>query len=289
MKDSPSFHIVWEWYLLDPIPMPKPWPMRIMVRRCSLEGESTTQQPLFAISDLDLAPSLGTYLSQLQPAIEQWILEQAEQDTVAFLTYTEAMRQRNDSALLTLAVRIHCLSILSEGHGTGWTSQGNRIPIEENVLIDRQLHNAAIKNMETLEKSLVKELSQLIFKPKAKPWYELFLALYVFFSAMGRLHGQVIGRSDESCIVEKQLKWSSACNTLYWHWVVVLRRNSPFHFARSDPEELKRSGQIDDEGIRYMVTIARIFDDVGDLSNSHYWDNLASSGWINFLFKVAGA
>jgi len=38
---------------------------------------------------------------------------------------------------------------------------------------------AALKYLWKLEKFFVKELAALIFKPKIKPWYELFLAFYV--------------------------------------------------------------------------------------------------------------
>jgi hypothetical protein len=47
---------------------------------------------------------------------------------------------------------------------------------------------AAVKYLRKLEKLFVKELATLIFKPRIKPWYELFLAFYVIFWNLEYIH-----------------------------------------------------------------------------------------------------
>jgi hypothetical protein len=54
--------------------------------------------------------------------------------------------------------------------------------------ITHQMDVAAVKYLRKLEKLFVKELTTLIFKPKIKPWYELFLAFYVIFWNLKYIH-----------------------------------------------------------------------------------------------------
>lgn len=180
------------------------------------EGEvKVVEQPPYAIYDTaSLLPAFERYFTSLQPVIEGWIFDRIRHDEIATLTYNEVMRVRRLSPagprnLLDLVMRIQCLSIVSQGYGTVWS---NNIPgIQEYDYgkmgrssyevydrnsrdrplpgaINHQMDVAALKYMKKLERLCVKELSQQMFKSKIKPWYELFLALYVLFWNMEYIH-----------------------------------------------------------------------------------------------------
>lgn len=177
------------------------------------EGEvRSLEQPAYAIYDTqNLVPVFERYFSSLQPAIEDWIFARIRQDDVAFLTYQEVVRMRGmkGSKALDLAMRLQCLSVVSQGYGSVWS---NNIPgireydyrslgrsdyeAYDRNSCDRplpgamthQMDVAAVKYLKKLEKAFVKELALLIFKPKIKPWYELFLAFYVIFWNLEYIH-----------------------------------------------------------------------------------------------------
>lgn len=177
------------------------------------EGEvKAVEQPTYAIYDTaNFVPAYEEYFSSLQPAIEAWIFTRIRQDKIASLTYQEVVRMRslNESKVLDLAMRLQCLSVVSQGYGTVWS---NNIPgIQEYDYrtlgrseyeaydrnscdrplpgaITHQMDVAAVKYLKKLEKLFVKELAALIFKPRIKPWYELFLAFYVIFWNLEYVH-----------------------------------------------------------------------------------------------------
>lgn len=177
------------------------------------DGElKTIEQPAYAIYDTaDLVPAFERYFSSLQPAIEAWIFTRISQDEVARLTYTEVLRMRSvhGSKALDLAMRLQCLSVVSQGYGSVWNNNipgireydYRRLGSSDYEAYDRksydrplpgaithQMDVAAVKYLRKLEKEFVKELAALIFKPKIKPWYELFLAFYVIFWNLEYIH-----------------------------------------------------------------------------------------------------
>ncbi|KAF1963007.1 hypothetical protein CC80DRAFT_434389, partial [Byssothecium circinans] len=173
------------------------------------------EQPPYAVYDTaSLIPIFERYFSHLQPAIEAWIFDRVQHDEIALLTYNEVMRLRRQQppgqrSLLDLVMRIQCLSVVSQGYGTVWS---NNIPGIQTVdfaslgrsvyeaydrnsrdrplpgAINHQMDVAALKYLKKLERQCVKELSAMMFKSKIKPWYELFLALYVLFWNMEYIH-----------------------------------------------------------------------------------------------------
>jgi hypothetical protein len=220
-----EMEILWNLPGYGPIPNSQPLPVTYRLyspRRGSLdvatsvwsnkEGEvKAVEQPAFAIYDTaNLVPAFERYFSSLQPAIEDWIFARIRQDEIASLTYTEVLRMRSakGSRALDLAMRLQCLSVVSQGYGSVW----NNIPgirqydyrslgssdyeAYDRKAYDRplpgaithQMDVAAVKYLRKLEKALVKELTTLIFKPKIKPWYELFLAFYVIFWNLKYIH-----------------------------------------------------------------------------------------------------
>jgi hypothetical protein len=216
------------WNLPGYGPIPNAQPIRVAFRpysprRGSLDvaasvwtnkdGEvKTIEQPAYAIYDTaNLVTAFETYFSSLQPAIEAWIFTRITQDEVAHLTYTEVLRMRttHGSRALDLAMRLQCLSVVSQGYGSVWSPNipgireydYRRLGSSDYEAYDRKTYDrplpgaithqmdvAAVKYLRKLEKEFVKELAALIFKPKIKPWYELFLAFYVIFWNLEYIH-----------------------------------------------------------------------------------------------------
>ena len=181
--------------------------------RTNKEGEiRQVNQPAYAIYDTaSLVPAFERYFSGLQPAIEEWIFARIQQDEVALLTYQEAVRMRsvNGSEALDLALRLQGLSVVSQGYGSVWSDNVPGIREYDYRTLGRsdyeaydrdsrdrplpgaithQMDVAAVKYMAELEKAFVKELATLIFKPKIKPWYELFLTFFVIFWNLEYIH-----------------------------------------------------------------------------------------------------
>lgn len=291
------------------------------------------EQPPYAVYDTaSLIPLFERYFSQLQPALENWIFDRVRHDEVALLTYNEVMRVRakqssETKGLLDLVMRIQCLSVVSQGYGTVWT---NNIPGIQEVdfgkmgrssyeaydrssrdrplpgAINHQMDVAALKYLKKLERLCVKELSAQMFKSKIKPWYELFLALYVLFWNMEYIHrganryiisknGTAIHTQVSSVVSTQIKKWDFAFQVVIHHWIAVLRGYMPFKLARENPEELREKGHLDAEGFEYVVKVANIIDQIGfGQSTSPYIGqpstyNSLSSEWIKTLFKEAGA
>ncbi len=163
------------------------------------------EQPAYAIYDTaNLVTAFERYFSSLQPAIEAWIFDRIQNDEIATQTYREVFRMRSvhGSRALDLAMRLQCLSVVSQGYGTVWSDhipgimeydyrhlgRSDYEAYDRNTrdrplpgAITHQMDVAAVKYLRKLEKLFVKELASLIFKPKIKPWYELFLTFYVIF------------------------------------------------------------------------------------------------------------
>jgi hypothetical protein len=322
---------LWEMDILWNLPgygrIPNAQPMRVAFRpysprRGSLdtatsvwstkEGEvCAVEQPAYAIYDTaNLVSAFERYFSSLQPAIEAWIFDRIQNDEIATYTYREVFRMRSvhGSRALDLAMRLQCLSVVSQGYGTVLT---NNIPGMQEYdyrhigrsdyeaydrnsrdrplpgAITHQMDVAAVKYLRKLEKLFVKELASLIFKPKIKPWYELFLTFYIVFwnleyinkGAKGYMRAkngtvsagllshttytyqlQVIEHEVNNVVSNQIKKWEFAFPVLLYHWRCTLRGYSPFKLARDNPEELRERGHIDAEGFAYVSEMAKIFD-----------------------------
>ncbi|KAF2131003.1 hypothetical protein P153DRAFT_287202 [Dothidotthia symphoricarpi CBS 119687] len=334
------------WNLPGFGPISNAQPMRIVFRHYSprrgsldvaasvwsnTEGEvKAVEQPAYAIYDTaNFVPAYERYFSTLQPAIEAWVFARIRQDEIASLTYQEVTRMRSltGSKVLDLAMRLQCLSVVSQGYGTVWSNNipgiqeydYRRLGRSEYEAYDRnscdrplpgaithQMDVAAVKYLKKLEKLFVKELAASIFKPRIKPWYELFLAFYVIFWNLEYVHYGAKGyiKSKNGTSIENQVnnvvsnqikKWEFAFPVLLYHWRCTLRGYSPFKLARDNPEELRDRGHIDEEGFQYVTKIAHVFNRLGadrfqppltGFASAHY---SMSSEWITKLFKEAGA
>ncbi|CAN9134113.1 unnamed protein product [Alternaria alternata] len=299
------------WNLPGYGPIPNAQPLRIAFRpysptRGSLDVATSVwsnrdgqvpsvEQPAYAIYDTaNLVLAYERYFSSLQPAIEEWVFARIRQDEVAYHTYQEVVRMRRvtGSKALDLAMRLQCLSVVSQGYGSVFSENipgireydYRRLGRSDYEAYDRnscdrplpgaithQMDVAAVKYLRKLEKLFVKELATLIFKPRIKPWYELFLAFYVIFWNLEYIHhgAQDYIKSKNGTLIENQVsnvvttqikKWEFAFPVLLYHWRCILRGYSPFKLARDNPEELRERGHIDAEGFAYVTLIANLFD-----------------------------
>lgn len=290
----------------------------------------SVQQPAYAVYDTaNLVPTFERYFATLQPAIEEWIFSRIRQDEVAYHTYREVVRMRSlkESKALDLAMRLQCLSVVSQGYGSVWSNDipgikeydYTRLGRSDYEAYDRnsrdrplpgaithQMDVAAVKYLRKLEKMFVKEMAALIFKPRIKPWYELFLAFYVIFWNLDYIqhgahdyikskNGTLIGNQVSNVVSTQIKKWQFAFPVLLYHWRCILRGYSPFKLARDNPEELREKGHIDSEGFDYVTRIANFFDrsdpdrfqpPLTGYAAVH-WST--SNEWIVRLFREAGA
>ncbi|KAF2848869.1 hypothetical protein T440DRAFT_500268 [Plenodomus tracheiphilus IPT5] len=346
VQHSQLFEMEIMWNLPGYGPIPNAQPMRVTFRpynprRGSLDmaaslwtnkdGEiKSVQQPAYAVYDTaSLVPTFERYFSSLQPAIEEWIFSRIRQDEVAYHTYQEVVRMRSikGSKTLDLAMRLQCLSVVSQGYGSVWSNNipgireydYTRLGRSDYEAYDRkscdrplpgaithQMDVAAVKYLRKLEKMFVKEMAALIFKPRIKPWYELFLAFYVIFWNLEYIqhgahdyikskNGTLIGNQVSNVVTTQIKKWEFAFPVLLYHWRCILRGYSPFKLARDNPEELREKGHIDAEGFEYVTRIANLFDrsdpdrfqpPLTGFAATH-WST--SNEWIVKLFKEAGA
>jgi hypothetical protein len=260
------------WNLPGYGPIPNAQPLRIAFRpysptRGSLDVAASVwsnkdghvpsvEQPAYAIYDTaNLVLAFERYFASLQPAIEEWIFARIRQDEVAFETYREVIRMRsvNGSKALDLAMRLQCLSVVSQGYGSVFSNNipgireydYRRLGRSDYEAYDRnscdrplpgaithQMDVAAVKYLRKLEKLFVKELAALIFKPKIKPWYELFLAFYVIFWNLEYIH-----HGAQDYIKSKN-------GTVSWRWYL---RDRPLTFTDDRKPSQQRCDYADQE------------------------------------------
>lgn len=287
------------------------------------------EQPAYAIYDTaSLVLAFETYFSSLQPTIEDWIYRHTRQDDIAFLTYQEVTRVRRatGSKVLDLALRLQCISVVSQGYGSVLSNVSGILEYDYGQLgrseyeaynrnsydrplpgaIAHQLDVAAVAYLRKLEKRVLKELAALIFKSKIKPWYELFLAFFVILSNLEYIHhgAKSYIKSKSGTVIETQVKhvvniqikkWESTFPILLYHWRCTLRGYSPFKLARNNPDELRKKGHMDMGGFQYVTAIAAIFDRAdpnrfqAPFTGSTITPHSMSSEWIVNLFDEAGA
>ncbi|KAH8717056.1 hypothetical protein GQ44DRAFT_730183 [Phaeosphaeriaceae sp. PMI808] len=275
------------------------------------DGEiKTVEQPAYAIYDTaNLVPAFEMYFSSLQPAIEAWIFSRISHDDIASLTCAEVLRMRRvkGSKALDLAMRLQCLSVVSQGYGSVWSNNipgireydYRRLGRSDYEAYDRKAYDrplpgaithqmdvAAVKYLQKLERLFVKELATLIFKPKIKPCANDYIK---------SKNGTLIENQVNNVVRSQIKKWEFAFPVLLYHWRCTLRGYSPFKLARDNPEELREKGHIDEEGFQYVTKIASMFERSGPdrfqppITGFASTQFSVSSEWIGRLFKEAGA
>ncbi|KAK7177986.1 hypothetical protein PSPO01_15965 [Paraphaeosphaeria sporulosa] len=262
-----AIDIIWNLPSAGPIYIQ---PMRITTGIYCLEQPiSDVAQPYSVYESSTLVSLIEEYSINLQPAVEQWIFEQIQHDQIAILTYQEVFRLRSSSPndLLHLCMRIQCLSILSQGHGT--TSSVEPLP----RATGEQIEVALLKLLQKLEKT-----------------WQTYIE-------------SVNASGIENYIVSRQMeKWEHSFNILLKHWQAVLRNFAPFQLARENPEELRLKGHLDKKGFEYVLEVVDLVDRMRESaprtncqrganlrSGLQFTHNSLSSEWIHSLLETLGA
>ncbi|KAL5374154.1 hypothetical protein PMIN03_007504 [Paraphaeosphaeria minitans] len=298
------------------------------------QGRVVVEQPPYAVYDTQsLVPLLERYITNLQPAVERWIFARVSHDEIAVLTYQEVVRLRarlppGPQNLLDLCMRIQCLSVVSQGYGTVWSNGVPGIQVYDYSklgrsqyeaydrssrdrplpgAINQQVDVAALKLLRKLETACHNLVNNKIFKPKIKPWYELFLALYVIFWNLEYIHrsAETYIQSKHGTTVESHVKnvvsrqiekWEYSFEVLLTYWKTAIRDYVPFKVARENPEELRKKGHLDAQGFDYVLKLVSIIDRIGEIGQStapytglRSTHNSLSSKWIRRLLETSGA
>jgi hypothetical protein len=177
------------------------------------------EQPPYAVFDTAaLQHEVEDYFTRNLPAVDQWIFGRNRHDEIALLTYREALRLRYQggpgSELLNLALQLQALSVVSQGYGSVWSTNipgikqydframGHSVyeAYDRNscdrplpIAINHQMDVAFVKYLKRLEEKCFKLLAKEIFKTGIRPWYELFLTLFVLFWNLEYIHSGAEG------------------------------------------------------------------------------------------------
>lgn len=341
MKDSRPLDMSVIWNLPGFGPIPNGHAIPIKIRQYLQEGNDTTdwrssdgkinkmEQPAYAVVDTQhLTSFLEQYVLDVQPSIENWLLQRIQHDDIASHTIREVLRLRPNSELLKLVMEILSFSILSQGYGSvvsnnvpgikacDFGRMGRSVYEAYNrdscdrplpAMMSNQCDVAMLKVLKSREKSCIQMISDRVFKPKIKPWYELFLTFFVLFWNLDYIHQgaqkYIIskhGTSNEyqiSNVVSSQIEqWDISFPILMQYWPPILRGFVPFQLAREDPTMLESEGpRLDGPAIEYVKKMSYLFDRMGPFQQPPPLTGHASTQhsmgikWIVNLFKIAGA
>lgn len=257
-KNGAAIHIMEiGWYLPGFGPVSTAEPLRIKYCEYYPEGASFTsthsewsntdgqlmrvEQPPYAAHDTaSLQEDVETYFVFYLRAIEQWIFDRNNYDEIARLTYKEACRLRGRngpaSRLIDLALQIQCISVVSQGYGTVWSTNVPGIKqydframgrsvyeaYDRNSCdrplpgaINHQMDVAFVKFLKRLEAKCQKTISDIFFKKKEPilPWYELFLAKFVLTWNLEYIHAGAQGyiRSKSGTVSKPSINQYERC------------------------------------------------------------------------------
>lgn len=163
--------------------------------------------PAYASPDTaELTQDLEKFVERCRPTMEKLMLHQIT-DELTLATFHEAMRyaEKNDSDLIKLALRIRTTALVSAGWGSlvGNETLGTQHidganaaycgDVPTPVPLAHQFDVVFINSMRKMERQVVKLLKDRIFRPKPKPWYEVFLTYFVMLTHLQFIHDQAAG------------------------------------------------------------------------------------------------
>ncbi|KAF2005267.1 hypothetical protein P154DRAFT_560177 [Amniculicola lignicola CBS 123094] len=291
--------------------------------------QEVKQAPYAAYDTKRLQADVEMFFKENSGPIEGYVMQRIRENELAHLTYQEIWRLRqkpNGGALLDLAIKLQCLSVMSQGYGTVWSKdipgiheydfakagisgydaydRGSRDqPLP--AAITHQIDVVILKFLKKLEKECEAALANRIFNTKIKPWYELFLALFILLFNIGYIERgaekyMMSKRNTEKEIEIRRVlndqirRWKEASGVLLQHWRIALRKFTPFKLARENPEELRQKGGLDTYGFRYIMNVVEILDRPGQDRTPRVYSDLSPFGqefqenrWLQQLFHDA--
>ncbi|KAF2268144.1 hypothetical protein CC78DRAFT_530087 [Lojkania enalia] len=286
-------------------------------------------QPAYAIYDTGkFQEDLHRHIAQVLPHIEVYCVStRVNHDPLAQLTFREVWRMQmtQNSTLLNLTMQIMGISLLSQGYGTvtsdnvprikyydystvGYSSYqaynrppGSPLPIA----INHQMDVAMLNRGKDLERLFRKLLKKIFHSSGNKPWYEIFLSLFVLFWNLDYVCTSAKEYVDAKCgthiqdqvrrTVERQIAMLEGhLHLLHLVWLGALREYRPFEAARVNPDKFRTKGLIpDDDAFGYVNNVLEILHNV---DNSRRQQPISSSlkmainiKSIENLFREAGA
>jgi hypothetical protein len=168
------------------------------------------EMPPYAGDDTrSIQAAVEEFLDQSAPAVLDYILADTTDELVSS-TLCEAARfaREHHSRAIELALRIRCASFCSQGWGsiTGSESLGIRtVDFNERgecgyaaygrgqdkplpLSMDHQLDVALLLTIKKYQKELLGKLDKMTFGKAGKPWYEIFLTIFVLLSNLEYVH-----------------------------------------------------------------------------------------------------
>ncbi|KAH9205161.1 hypothetical protein DL95DRAFT_470843 [Leptodontidium sp. 2 PMI_412] len=164
----------------------------------------TIELPPFAGDDTDsLKSEVGAFLDKSMTKTLEYILHDTT-DEIALSTLREAIRfnEEHHSLTIDLALRIRCASFCSQGWGSisgaeslgikavdfnehgksGYAAYDRGLDKPLPLSIDHQLDVALLLTIKEYKQKLLQQLSKMIFSKTKRPWYEIFLTVFVLLS-----------------------------------------------------------------------------------------------------------
>lgn len=174
----------------------------------------TVELAAFAAVDTDeLRETVVPLLRGLQPTVEK-SLQVAGPDEIDHLTFKEVIRfkQRNSGSMLDKALFIRTGSMASQGWGclagsetlgtneidftqfgkSTYEKYQNRQDCPIPQAMAHQFDVTILLILKDKQKEILKELMKKIFQKDPKPWYEIYLTVYVLLSNLEYIHGGAI-------------------------------------------------------------------------------------------------
>jgi hypothetical protein len=177
----------------------------------SIDGRvQKIQSPAYAACDTaTLLKTVESLILDTQPSVEGWVRNRYSSDPLKLMTFQEAVRYRDThkSGIISIALRMQCGAILSQGYGCVtdpcWLeyvdfesygkseyeayNRGLERPLPQ--AINHQVDVAILKCINGWQRILLKELKTKIFvESGSKSWYEVFLACFVLLSNLEYIH-----------------------------------------------------------------------------------------------------
>jgi len=191
----------------------------------------TIELPPFAGDDTQsLKAEVGAFLDKSMTKVLEHILHDTA-DEIASSTLREAIRfnDKNHSLTIDLALRIRCASFCSQGWGSitgaesldiktvnfnehgksGYAAYDRGLDKPLPLSIDHQFDVALLLTIKEYKQKLLQQLSKMIFSKAKRPWYEIFLTVFVLLSNLEYVH------SGSLSFYHAQLKTVCVCLDLY--------------------------------------------------------------------------
>ncbi|KAI0109472.1 hypothetical protein GGR51DRAFT_569799 [Nemania sp. FL0031] len=230
------------------------------------------------------------FLDQGNTAIINYILQDTK-DATTSLTLKEAMRynSKHKSTVIDLALRIRSASYCSQGWGSitgpenlgintvdfnefgecGYAAydRGKDVPLP--LSIDHQFDVALLLVIKKHQDELIKTLSGMINAKGQKPWYEIFLAVFVMLSNLEYVHAgsftfyqalkQTKFQSSVYSLTQEMIdEFTYSAENILYHFCHILKGKLGFKMARENMSELKNREGLEDESVAYITTVLEL-------------------------------